>query len=50
LEIRGTGPIRSVELTHGRDQTLNVDFEQRMTSQCFSVDGAHGAVFLPEPR
>ncbi len=32
------GPIRSVELTHGRDQMLNVDFEQRMTSQCFSTD------------
>jgi hypothetical protein len=29
------GPIRSVELTHGRDQMLNVDFEQRMTSQRF---------------
>jgi hypothetical protein len=32
------GPIRAVELTHGRDQMLNVDFEQRMTSQCFSAD------------
>lgn len=32
------GPIRAVELTHGRDQMLNVDFEQRMTSQSFSAD------------
>ena len=32
------GPIRSVELTHGRDQMLNIDFEQRMTSRCFSTD------------
>lgn len=32
------GPIRSVELTHGRDQMLNVDFEQRMTSRSFSTD------------
>ena len=38
------GPIRSVELTHGRDQMLNVDFEQRMTSQCFSADADRAPV------
>jgi hypothetical protein len=38
------GPICSVELTHGRDQMLNVDFEQRMTSQSFSTDTDSGAL------
>jgi len=45
------GPIRSVELTHGRDQMLNVDFEQRMTSQCFSADAGRAVASqapLPE--
>jgi hypothetical protein len=32
------GPIRSVELTNGRDQTLTVDFEQQVMSHCFSSD------------
>jgi hypothetical protein len=37
------GPIRSVELTHGRDQMLSVDFEQRLTSQSFSTDAVRAA-------
>jgi hypothetical protein len=43
------GPIRSVELTHGHDQMLSVDFEQRMTSQSFSADAraAASAAHLP---
>jgi hypothetical protein len=45
------GPIRSVALTHGRDQMLKVDFEQRLTSQRFLTDSRRAsasAAHLPE--
>ena len=40
------GPIRSVELTYGHEQTLTVDFEQRMTSQRFSTNGDRAPPFV----